>query len=266
MLNEYFDTQEAKRFFKFSTLAVLLLSLFLLAQTLGALKDWRAPEAAYSTIVVSGTGEAYATPDIASFSFSVSADADSVAEAQETVTKNTDKVLAALEALEIEEKDIRTTDYSVYPKYVYMPIACTSTYCPPSRQVPDGYTVTHTVTIKVRNTDNAGKALAAAGENGATNISGLNFTIDNPDLVYHEARTMAVEEARQKAKLLAKSLDVRLGRVVDFSDNSYMPSPYYLKNEVAAGFGGADTQASSPTVPQGENKFTSNVTITYEIR
>ncbi len=264
-MNEYFDRQEVKRFFKFGSVALVLLVVFLGAKTLSALKDLSQPSIANSTIVVTGLGEAFATPDIASFSFSVSADEKTVGTAQDSVTSKTEAIIGALKGLGIEDKDIRTTDYSVYPKYTYEPVFCTVSYCPGGKQVPDGYTVTHSISVKVRNTDDAGKALSLAGAKGATNISSLNFTIDDPDAVTSEARDEAVADARAKAKTLAKSLGVRLGRVVDFSDNSYTPGPYTMYRTEAAGMGGS-VDAKAPSIPTGENKVTSNVTITYEIR
>ncbi len=262
-MQEYFNSFEGKRFLKIGSLLVIL---FLVIQILGGFKEWRSPSAAYSTIVVTGQGEAFAQPDIASFSFSVSNDAKTVGAAQDAVTDKVNAILEALKDMGIEERDIRTVDYSVYPKYTYEPVACTYSYCPPSRQIPDGYTVTHTVSIKVRNTADAGQALSLAGANGATNISSLSFTIDNPDMVMAEARDEAVSEARAKAKALAKSLGVRLGKVVDFSDNTYNPGPYptVYREGLVMGMGGADSKAID--VPTGESKVTSNVTITYEIR
>jgi uncharacterized protein len=262
-MHEYFDHEEARRFFKLGAIAIGLLGLFLLVKTLDAFSDWRNPEAAYSTIVVNGYGEAFANPDVAEFTFSVSADAKSVGAAQDTVTEKTDAILESLRGLGIEEKDIRTTDYSVYPKYVYQNAVCGPNYCPPGRQVPDGFTVSHSVTIKVRDIEKAGQALSLAGTNGATNISSLNFTLDEPNAPQNEARDEAVTEAREKARALAKSLGVRLGRVVDFADSSYNPSPYYLRAQEGMA---VSADAKAPTLPEGQNKYTSNVTITYEIR
>lgn len=262
-MHEYFDHTEARRFFKLAAIAVGLLALFLFVKTLDAFKDWRTPATAYNTVSVTGYGESFATPDVAEFSFAVSADAKTVGAAQDSVTSKIDDIIESLKELGIDEKDIRTNDYSVYPKYRYESAVCGPNYCPPGRQVPDGYTVTHSISIKVRNTDNAGQALSVAGSKGATNISSLTFTLDDPDAVQNEARDKAVKEAREKAKALAKSLGVRLGRVVEFSDSSYVPGPFYAKEVL--GMGGADS-AQAPSVPTGQNKFTSNVTITYEIR
>jgi uncharacterized protein YggE len=252
---------------KLGRAVLILLVVFLGVQTLSIFKNLGEPSAAYNTIVVTGQGESFAAPDVASFSFSVSADAKTVGSAQDTVTEKTNAILEALKGMSIEEKDIRTTDYSVYPKYTYESTVCAyGGYCPPTKQVPDGYTVTHTILIKVRATADAGQALSLAGANGASNISSLTFTIDDPDMVMNEARDEAVAEAKTKAKALAKSLGVRLGRVVDFSDSTYggVYPTMYRGEAMSMGMGGADSKAID--IPTGENKVSSSVTITYEIR
>lgn len=265
-MQEYLNQTEVKRLFKLGRIGAILLVIFLAVQILAVYKEWRQPSASYNTIVVTGQGEAFAAPDVASFSFSVSNDAKTVGAAQDSVTEKTNAILEALKGMGIAEKDIRTTDYSVYPKYSYEQAPCVyGGYCPPSKQVPDGYTVTHTILIKVRATADAGQALSLAGANGASNISSLSFTIDDPDMVMNEARDEAVAEARSKAKALAKSLGVRLGKVVDFSDNTYGASPYpVMYRAEASAMGGADSKAVE--LPTGENKVSSSVSITYEIR
>src|SRR3989344_8060496 len=150
---------ETQKLFKWGQIVLIVLAVFLAVQTLGALKGLRGINPAYNSISVTGEGEAVSVPDIASFSFTVSADAKSVSDAQDQVTKKMDVVLEGLKALSIEEKDIKTTDYSVWPKYTYESMVCSSTFCPPSRQVPDGYTANHSISIKIRKTQDAGKAL-----------------------------------------------------------------------------------------------------------
>ena len=123
-----------------------------------------------------------------------------------------DAALDGLKELGIEQKDIKTTDYTVWPKYTYESTICLPAYCPPSKQVPDGYTANHSVSVKVRKVKDAGRALALAGEKGATEISGISFTVDDPDKTLNEARAKAIADAKSKAKLLSKELGVRLVR------------------------------------------------------
>ncbi len=259
------QSAEMKKILKYSAWAILFLAIFLGLEILSAFKDLRSTSQVYNSISVTGEGEAVSVPDIATFSFSVSADAKVVSDAQATVTKNTDAIFAELKALGVEDKDIKTTDYSVWPKYAYTAAACSQSFCPPSRQIPDGYTVSQTVSVKVRKTEDAGKTLAVVGDKGATNVSGLNFTTDDPNKNINDARGKAIEDAQKKAKDLAKRLGVDLVRVTGYSDNNFTPGSMYYAS--AMGLGGADMKVQSvPSVPAGENKTKVSVVVTYEIR
>ncbi len=260
------NTEIAQSALKWVKIVLIVLTIFLAAEALGALKGLKAIDPAYNSISVFGEGEIIATPDVATFSFSVSADAKSVSEAQGQVTEKINTILEGLKAMGVEEKDIKTTDYSIWPKYRYEQILCTPTYCPPSRQVEDGYTVTHSISLKIRKTEEAGKALALVGERGATNLSGISFVVDDPDKILDEARALAIADAKEKAKTLSKELGVRLVRVVSFYDNTGGGIPYYGE---AMGMGGdmvRSVKAPAPTVPMGENKITVSVTVVYEIK
>ena len=258
------NTEEVKKVLKWVWVALIILAIFLAVETLGALKNLRSIDPTYNSISVSGEGEAISVPDIAVFSFTVSRDAKVASDAQGQVTKSMDVILAELKALGIEEKDIKTTDYSLWPKYASEPIICSPTFCPPSRQVQDGYTASHNVSVKVRSTEDVGEALRVAGENGATGLSSISFTVDNPDKILDEARAEAIKDAKEKAKLLSKELGVRLVRVVSFYDNTGGgPMPYYAES---LGDNMVKTSAPAPTIPIGENKVNVSVTIVYEIR
>ncbi len=202
-------------------------------------------------------------PNIATFSFSVSQEAKVVSDAQSTVTTKTNAILKGLKDLGIEDKDIKTSEYSVYPKYTYQSYPCSNINCPPSGQVADGYTVSESINVKVRKTEDAGKALAVAGDNGATNISSLQLTLDDPNAPQDSARLAAIDNARTKADALAKHLGVKIVRVVSFSDNGQGYPIYPMAYDVKA----MGTSGSvAPSIPVGENKTTANVTVTYEIR
>lgn len=259
------QSAEMKKVLRYLAWAVLLLTIFLAIESLSAFKDLRSTSQVYNSISVTGEGEAVSVPDIAVFSFSVSADAKNVSDAQVIVTKNSDAIFAGLKTLGVEDKDIKTTDYSVWPKYTYTSMPCSQNYCPQGKQIPDGYTVSQTVSIKVRKTADAGKALAVVGDKGATNVSGLTFTTDDPNKNINDARAKAIEDAKVKATDLAKRLGVSLIRVTGYSDNNSNPGPIFYAN--AMGLGGMDTKAQSvPSVPAGENKTKVSVIVTYEIR
>ncbi|MDB5194745.1 MAG: hypothetical protein JWN50_759 [Parcubacteria group bacterium] len=248
---------------KFAVVTVALLAAFLALEVATLAKGLDNPGPAMNTITVSGSGDATSTPDIAAFNFSVSADAKAVIDAQTTVTQKTNDILAGLKTLGIEDKDIQTSDYNVYPKYTYQPSICpANSICQPGKQVADGYTVSETISVKVRKTADAGTALALAGEKGATNISSLSLALDDPQAPMNEARLKAIDNAKAKADSLAERLGVRLGRVVSFDDGAAQgPQPIYAAYDKVA-----SQSAGAPPVAVGTNKVSATVNVTYEIR
>jgi len=219
-----------------------------------------------NTISVSGYGEAVAVPDIATFTYSVVSEKSTVAAAQDDATTKANAITAALKAAGVAERDIQTTGYSVYPQYEYQEVQCIRYPCP-GQQKLRGYEVRQTTTVKVRDTAKAGDLLTQVGGMGATEVSGLNFTFDKPEQVEDEARDKAIADAKEKAEVLASSLGVTLVRIVSFSESGNYPMPYYAR-DMAYGMGGAESVVAqkAPEISVGENKVTSNVSITYEIR
>jgi hypothetical protein len=215
-----------------------------------------------NTITVSGTGEVVVKPDIATISFGVSAENLDVAKAQTESATKMNNIIDFLNKNGVDEKDIKTTNYSIYPRYDYT--RTSSVYPYTGKQVLVGYVVSQTVEVKIRDISQSGKLLGGVGEFGVTDISGLNFSVDKIDDVKDQARELAIKDAREQARVLAKGLDVRLLKIVSFSENGNSPIYYgMMEKSMAVGMGG---DAVAPQLPAGENKITSNVTITYEIR
>lgn len=249
--------------------ALLALMLFLLAGTVSSLRSMHYIGAGITptnTIQVSGEGEVFAIPDIAEFSFSVSETAKDVQTAQANATKKSNAAIAYLKQQDIEEKDIKTIDYSVNPHYEWQQqdVCSGMVPCPSGKQVLIGYDVSQTVQVKVRDTKKAGDLLAGVGSRGATNVSGLNFTVEDQKKLEAEARGKAIADARSRAEVLAKDLGIDLVRVVSFSENGGREI-YYTK---AMGVMAMDSaaQAPIPEIPVGQNKIASSVTVIYEIR
>ena len=267
-MNGMFDGVTGDRLRKAIFTAVILLSVFLGVTVLAGLQGLRYIGAGISpsnTISVSGYGEAFGAADIATFSFSVVSEKATVAAAQTDATAKINATTEYLKGAGVAEKDIQTTDYSVNPQYDYVTQACApGVYCPGGKQVLRGYQVRQTTTVKVRDTAKAGDLLAGVGGKGATEVSGLQFTFDDPNKLQNDARSKAIADAKQKADELAKELGVSLVRVVSFNENGTTPGPLYYAKDMAV-----SAQGSAPAAPEisvGQNKVTSNVSITYEIR
>lgn len=221
------------------------------------------------TVVITGKGEVNAVPDISVINFTVraSSDTNDTQKLQNDVKAQVDNVLAKLKALGIADKDIKTEYYQVNPKYgsqacpavrtmIYPPTPCET-----SKVV--GYEASQSISIKVRNTDNSGKVLAALADAKITEVSGPNFQIDDPEKLKNEARDEAIKDAKEKAKVLAKSLGVELDRIISYSDdNSQTAYPMMYAKAMDSSASGA---AENATLPIGEQEITSNVSITFQI-
>jgi uncharacterized protein YggE len=205
-------------------------------------------------------------PDVATFTLYVRAEGEEVATVQSEVAEIHNNIVAFLKEKGVAETDIKTTSYNVSPRYRYEQAMCTPMFCPPGKTVQDGFEVSQSLEVKVRQTEQAGELLAGVGGLGATDISGLTFTIDDKSKILAEAREAAIVDAREKADLLAGALGVRLVRLVGFYEEERgMPMPYY-------GMGGdAMTRSSmemsvAPDIQLGESVVKSKVTVTYRIK
>lgn len=269
MFNQFFGEEGVKRVSKWAAISLILLSAFLFMKVITDFKNLpNIGKEIYpqSTIMVTGKGEAYAIPDIATFNFSVTELGTTVKEAQEKADQKINNALSVVREAGVEDKDIKTTNYNVYPKYEWNQVVCITYPCPAGKQVLMGYEVNQTITVKVRDTEKVGDMVTKVGSSEVSNISGVEFTVDDREKYVAEAREEAIAEAKVKAKELAKQLGVKLGKMMYYNEMGDYPMYY------GEGMGGAkDMMVSSVAparaeLPVGESKITSEITITYEIR
>lgn len=251
--------------------AGVLLAVFLLLLSITQVKSIfnigdKSP--ATNMITVNGKGEKLIIPDIATFSFSVTETAKTVAEAQAQAATKSNAALDALKKQGIAEKDLKTTGYSINPHYEYTGGVCNQGggICTPSKNTLTGYDVSQTVEVKIRDLKQAGAIFGSIGALEVQNVNGLSFTIDDIDSVKTDARSLAIDNAKMKAEKLAKELGVSLVRIVNFNDSSDSYYPYYGMGGDAMSAKVSAVEAPVANIPTGEQKITSNVSISYEIR
>lgn len=213
------------------------------------------PTAERDTILISGEGKVTGIPDVATIDVGLMTEKPDVKSAQIENTQKMNRLIANLKNLGVDSKDIQTSYYNIYPQYDW----------PNGKQVLRGYQVSQGVSVKIRNMDKIGDILAAAGEGGANQVSGLSFNIDDPEALKQEARVKALENAKEKAEALARVAGVGLGKIVSFSESSVMP-PILYKSMDALGLGGGGEGAPAPTVEAGSMDIVVDVTVSYEIK
>lgn len=213
-----------------------------------------------NTITVSATSEVYAKPDLGLISFSVTNEAKTVAAAINENTKKMNAVIESMKAQGIETKDLKTTNFNIYPRYEWQRVGIPP--YPEGKRVLVGYEVSQSLEVKIRDMAKIGDVIQAATDAGANQVGNLQFTIDNEDELKKQARGQAIDEAKTKAQELATQLGVKLVRIVNFSESGETPPiPRFYGLEEGIGMGGEE----APQIETGENKITVTVSITYEI-
>lgn len=208
------------------------------------------------TITVVGSGSAFVEPDVAQANVGVNVTAPTIQEASDEVNQRMSAVLATLKEEGIAEKDIQTSNYSIYfeerPQFESMP----STQEGPGGQ----YRVSNQVQITIRDLDKVGPILDAVIQAGANNVYGVSFTREDAEGARSQARSEAVKNALAKAQEYAELNGLTLGDVVSVSEVIGGATPFGVMRESAAvGLGGG-----GPDISPGQLEVQVQVQVTYE--
>ena len=207
---------------------------------------------------VDGSGKASATPDIVILSLGVESEQKTVAAAQKGAVDAMTKIIQVLKSSGIAEKDIQTRQYNIQQ--------VTRWDDKNSTTVVIGYRVSNMVDAKLREISKAGTVIdyvaSAAGD--LVRINGISFSVDDPAPYYKIAREKAVQQAIDKAKQLAQSSGVKLGKIL-FIDEGTVSTPV-IRNTYMMKSSYAESVAPSPTpISSGELEFQATVQIVYEL-
>ena len=234
-----------------------VLFVFLAALSINQFKTWKyiGQSMEYQkTVTISGTGKVFAKPDIGQIDLSVVTEANTVSTAVSDNNQKMNKIIQAIKDLGIKEDDIKTTNYSINPKYQYVS----------GKSSIIGYEVNQTAQVKIRDLNKTSQILEKAAGLGANQVGSLNFTIDDPEKSKDEARQKAIENAKKKAGDLTNTLGVKLGKVVGFSEYSGGEPGPISYGSTMDGRGGAGGPA--PEIQTGQNEVIINVDLTYEVK
>jgi hypothetical protein len=238
---------------KKALMAALALSATALPSVAAAQQSTITQTIAGTRLDVSATGEVTRVPDVAVISAGVVSRSATASGALQDSADRMSRVLAALKRAGVQDRDIQTTSVNLNPEYRYV-----------ENQPPQlvGYTASNIVTIRFRDIRNSGKILDALVGQGANQINGPSLTVDKPEAALDEARAKAIAVGRARAELYARSLGLRVVRVVSVNESggSYPvppPVPMYARAEMA--------QAKTSIEP-GEQKLQVNLVMTFELQ
>ena len=259
-------SESVKNYLGIAAAAILLIFAYAAISYVNSYSQSIEPSA-FRSFTVSGEGKITAIPDVAQFTFSIITEGGKdIAKLQKENTEKGNKIIGFIKSQSVEDKDIKTQNYNLEPRYqyfnCYQPMDGKSKSCPPPEIV--GYTIRQTVSIKVRDFAKIGDILAGVVENGANFVSQLSFEIDDIDKIKNQAREEAIKKAKEKAKSMAKAGDFRLGKLLSIEEEGFAPTPYYLKNmELSPMDAGG---LPSPTIEPGSQEVTVNIVLKYEIK
>jgi hypothetical protein len=238
---------------KNSFMAALILGVAGLSSAASAQQSTITQTIAGTRLDVNATGEVTRVPDVAVISAGVVSRSTTATGALQDTADRMQRVLAALKRAGVEDRDIQTSNVNLNPEYRY-----------PENQAPQlvGYTATNTVAVRFRDIRSSGKILDALVGQGANQINGPALTVDKPEAALDEARAKAIAIGRAHADLYARSLGLRVVRVVSVNESggSYPvppPVPMYARAEMA--------QAKTSIEP-GEQKLQVNLNMTFELQ
>lgn len=257
---------------------VMVLALGVIAMGVLAILRDKIIQSNQDQFVVTAQGKITVPPDVATVDFSV----------QSTISKNIgdivkdgntkmNAIIAALTALKIDKADIQTNQYQLNPIYNY-PVV-TSKFIPNSSTVStnegtmtttqtilQGYQLTEGITVKIRDLNTVGDVIQAAIAAGANQAGGVSFTIDDKDKLRAEARALAISKAMEKAKTIAKQSGLKLGKLINVTENTG-PMPYYANSyDMKVGAGAVAESVPAPSIQSGTLDITDDVVLTYRVK
>jgi uncharacterized protein len=200
------------------------------------------------------TGEVTRVPDLAVISAGAVSRSSTAAGALQDTANRMSRIVAALKRAGVEDRDIQTSSVNLNAEYRY-----------PDNQAPQltGYTASNTVTIRFRNIADSGKILDALVAQGANQISGPNLMVDKPEAALDEARANAIASGRARATLYARSLGMRVARVVSISESGgYAVPPPAPPMPMAM----ARSAEAYTKIEPGEQKLQLSLAMTFELQ
>lgn len=200
-------------------------------------------------ISVVGEGTVSVAPDLAIIQAGVTTQAKTARAASEDNSAAMDKVLSALKARGIPERDIQTARFSIRP--------LRDTRRGGDQRIT-GFEASNQIGVKVRALPKLATVLDEVIAAGANDISGIHFTVSERSRLLDNARAEAVADARRKAELLAKAAGVRLGPAAVVAEDQGRPiGPERMSVRAAP-------DAAVP-IAIGEQTLRVQVSVTFEL-
>jgi hypothetical protein len=199
-------------------------------------------------ITVIGEGSVDARPDRAEFTLGVETRDPSASAALEENTARTSALIEAIRAEGVAEENIATRNISVRREVPGM--------ARDGQEADPVYVVSNEVRVTT-GVEGAGALLDAAVNAGANTVSGISFSIAEPDVLVEEARRRAIADAQAKAETMVDAAGTNLGPVLVIREGRSDDGPSPMATARIA-------MASVPVEP-GTQAVSATVTVTFAL-
>jgi uncharacterized protein YggE len=202
-------------------------------------------------VSVQGEGIINVTPDVAYVTLGVETSNKEMAAAQAENKVKMNAIMAELKRLGIAEKDIKTTNYSVYPDYQWQQ----------EKSVLVGYRVNNQVRVKIIKIDDTGKILDAVAAKGANTVNGIEFTVADGSKAYQDALKLALKNAKEKAMIMVGEFGYSNVTPVTIVEGSQAYTPQISYDSVKLAEAAGQTPVSS-----GQMEIRAQVNVSFEFK
>ncbi len=205
------------------------------------------------TITVSGSGQAFGAPDTASISMGVDVSDADISAALNKANSTLSGIVEAVKAAGVDEKDIQTAYFNVYPEDQYDPNTGTAT----GQRL---FHVSTAVNVTLRDIQQVASVMQAGLNAGANSVGSLSFGIADMKALEEQARLSAVADARARAEQLAAAFGVSVGEVISISESysNNTPQPMFRADVAMAA-------SAAPQINAGQLSVSVDVSVTFAI-
>ncbi len=195
-------------------------------------------------MIFTGTGQVSVNPDLAILRLGVQSTGEDVTQIQAENGRISQQILDALHELGIN--DIKTYEYQIEKMYDYEN----------GQRIDKGYSVRNIFEIRTTELGQVGVIIDTAVQHGANVVDFINFDVENPEVYYQQALTMALNNAFQKAKTISSSLRIMFNPVpIMIKENGTPPTPFAPMY--------ASREAYTTPIEPGSKQITANLTVEF---
>lgn len=201
------------------------------------------------------SGKSTRVPDVATISTGVQTRGATAKEAIAQNAERMSRILAALRAAGVAERDIRTSQLNLNPEYDYRR---------ENGEGPrlTGYMATNQVTVRFRDISKSGGIIDALVGVGANQINGPMLSIDDPATAMDEARADAIATGTRRAELYAAAMGKRVVRIAMVREGGAVERPEIIVTGSRAMM--AEDAAATEIVP-GEQDVSVTLQMSFDL-